>query len=169
MINKKLIQLFLLLLIFVISVIFYFTYFVNTSKNSSVGSIDQKLSDDEYNEEISTIEDIEYISEDNNGNKYIIRAKYADIDEKDSDKIDLRFVEANIELNNKSTIFITSENAIYNNINYDTEFYSKVLLKYENHTINSNNLDLKFEKNLVTVYNNIVYKGLTTKLKADKI
>ena len=74
-----------------------------------------------------------------------------------------------IELNNSSPITIFSENAIYNKVNHDTNFFNNVVVEYEDHQILSNNLDLFFESNLASISKNIIYKSLNTELRADKI
>ena len=81
----------------------------------------------------------------------------------------MKDVVAIINIKNSTPIKISAKNALYNNVNYETNFYEDVLVSYENHAINSNNLDLIFQKNLATITNNIVYKNLNTKLQADKI
>ena len=81
----------------------------------------------------------------------------------------MKDVMATINSNNLNSIKISSDNAIYNSVNYHTNFYNNVLMTYEEHNITSNNLDLLFEKNLVTITNDVVYNNLNTKLIADKI
>ena len=43
---------------------------------------------------------------------------------------------------NSLPLIIEAENAIYNNSNYNTKFYSNVVISYMGNTINSMNLDL---------------------------
>jgi lipopolysaccharide export system protein LptA len=81
----------------------------------------------------------------------------------------MKKVIATINLNASMPIKIYADNAIYNDINNNTNFYGNVLMTYNMHIINSDNLDLMFEKNLVVLSNNIIYKNLNTKLEADKV
>ena len=81
----------------------------------------------------------------------------------------MKKVIATISLNSSMPIKIYADNAIYNDINNNTNFYGNVLMTYNMHIINSDNLNLMFEKNLATLSNNIIYKNLNTKLEADKI
>ena len=81
----------------------------------------------------------------------------------------MKNVIATINLHNSVPIIISADNAIYNNINYDTNFYENVVVTYNDHFISSDKLDLIFEKNLATISNNIIYKNLNTKLQADKV
>ena len=77
----------------------------------------------------------------------------------ESDKIKMKNVVATINLNNSKPIKIYADNAYYNDINSNTNFYGNVLMTYNEHIINSDNLDLMLGKNLATLSNNIVYKN----------
>ena len=112
---------------------------------------------------------IEYISEDDEGNSYRINSKFGEIDIKKPEIILLKEVVAVIKLVDSEPINIYAINAIYNKNNYNTNFYEEVLVTHNDHNINSDNLDLDFLKNLATVSNNIIYKNLNTKLQADKM
>ena len=78
-------------------------------------------------------------------------------------------VVATINMKNSKPITISSDTAIFNNVNYDTNFSKNVFVTYEEHIITSDNLDLIFEKNLATISKNIIYKNLNTVLEADKV
>jgi lipopolysaccharide assembly outer membrane protein LptD (OstA) len=64
---------------------------------------------------------------------------------------------------------ITSDNAIYNNSTYDTNFSENILIKYMDNIIYSDNLDLDFNENIVKIYNNVVYEGVKGKIKTDNV
>ena len=68
-----------------------------------------------------------------------------------------------------SVIEIFADKAIYNTINYNTEFVGNVLVVKDENKITSNNLDFIFDKNLITIYNNVKYKGYNKFLTADKV
>ena len=68
-----------------------------------------------------------------------------------------------------SVIEIFADKAIYNTINYNTEFVGNVLVVEGENKITSNNLDFIFDKNLITIYNNVKYKGYNKFLTADKV
>ena len=72
-------------------------------------------------------------------------------------------------MTNSEPIIIYANNAIYDKINYNTNFYENILVVYTQHSITSDNLDLDFQKNLATLSNKITYKNLNTKLQADKM
>ena len=166
--KKILLQLFLFTIIVIISIIFIKTYFLE--KNIK---IIKKNADIEKNslakEKSNLIHNIEYISKDQMGNVYIVESELAEIDENNPDLILLKNVIATINLSNSTPIKVYSDNAIYNNVNYDTNFYTNVIVTYTEHKITSENLDLIFNKSLATITNNITYKNLNTTLQADKI
>ena len=78
-------------------------------------------------------------------------------------------MEATILTKNSEPIKIYSNKSLYNNLNYNTNFYDEVQIIYKDQTIFSNNFDLIFNEKTGTIYNNVIYKKLNTLLYADKI
>lgn len=117
----------------------------------------------------SIISDLNYKNIDHKGNIFNINSKITKIFE---DKEDLNFMEvvvARIFLLDGRVIEIFADKAIYNTINYNTEFVGNVLVVEDENKITSNNLDFIFDKNLITIYNNVKYKGYNKFLTADKV
>jgi len=166
--KKIFLQIFLLLIILFISIIFFKAYFGN---NITVGSLDNNKikSDNLPKKESNLIYNIQYISKDKEGNSYIINSEFGEVDSDKQEIVYLKKVTATINMKNSEPINIYADNAVYNNINYNTNFYENITVVYSEHHITSDNLDLNFKKNLATVFNNISYKNLNTKLQADKI
>ena len=166
--KKIFLQIFLLLIILFISIIFFKAYFGN---NIIVGSLDNNKikSDNLPKKESNLIYNIQYISKDKEGNSYIINSEFGEVDSDKQEIVYLKKVTATINMKNSEPINIYADNAVYNNINYNTNFYENITVVYSEHHITSDNLDLNFKKNLATVFNNISYKNLNTKLQADKI
>lgn len=79
-------------------------------------------------------------------------------------KVNATFIDTN---NNK--LVINSENAEYNNTNYNTKFFNDVKIEYMGNVINAENLNLNFTKNNITIYNNVVYEGIQGLVKADNV
>ena len=165
--NKKVfLQLFLLSTIIVISYIFFKIYFTQKDNLNFVkDSIDETIT----NKESNIIYDIEYYTEDERGNNYIVKSEKGEFNDSDSSTILMINVEATLNSQNSDPIKISSDNALYNKVDYDTNFYTNVVAEFSDHIITSDNLDLFFKKNLATISNNIIYKNLNTKLEADKI
>ena len=133
-------------------------------EQSEINDLNQNLSV-AYNE----IEKLRYFSEDISGNKYTIVANSASAILVDNNLVELSGVLANIVLSNKSTIYITSDSAKYNQITNNTNFFDNVKVIYEDNEVYSNNIDLNFEKNLIEIYGNVFYRNTSNKLYADKI
>ncbi len=147
-------------------ILFFFKYF---SKNNQKSSNTNETNITSVSKEnfANIIENIEYTSNDEVGNRYNIKAEYGEILNENKNLISMKNVTAKIIFNYNEQIKITSKKAIYNTINYDTNFEDDVLIKYADHSIDSNNVDLLFKDNKVKIYNEINYNNLNTNLLAD--
>ncbi len=189
MVKSKIIQIILFgfgLLIFIFT---YLSFFQKTNSNylneterlekSLEQSLDMKkiVKKDKDNDSVieedknasNIISDLSYKNIDHKGNIFNINSKITKIFE---DKEDLNFMEvvvARIFLLDGRVIEIFADKAIYNTINYNTEFVGNVLVVKDENKITSNNLDFIFDKNLITIYNNVKYKGYNKFLTADKV
>jgi len=115
------------------------------------------------------IKNLEYLSTDKKGNKYLITAKYGEISNTDGNIMLLTNVVAQINFLKKDNVYLESDFAKYDTISLDTNFQKNVLLKYTEHEITSENIDLSFKDNFAWVYNNIIYNSSTNQLFADKL
>ena len=164
MTKKTYIQLFLVLIFFIISFFLFFKYFKKTSLEINTNAnINQTNNTGE-----SLIEDLKYLSTDKEGNEYKIEAKKGNIDKSNPDIIYLENVNAIILLQNSENISIKSNYAKYNTKNFDTLFNNSVSVNYGEHVMKSEFLDLSFENNLVSIYDNVRYLSGISSLKADK-
>jgi len=164
------------LLIFFLIVIFIFFFIKNTFLKEQKNIVNLDLNKDKITEEIKTennqnniIKNLNYISIDAKGNKYILNAKYGEESKEDSNIIILKQVLGTIKLKNKSDMQIKSDFAKYNSITFDTNFYENVLGFFEESKISSDNLDLFFKNNKAIMYNNIKYLDRNTAANADEI
>ena len=167
---KKIIflQLLILCIILIISFIVYRTYFLKKIINQP--SKTEIINNSEFQDkEVNLIHNIEYTSQDNNGNSYSVKSELSEIDGTRPELIKMQNVSAIINLKNSEIINIYSDKAIYNNVNYDTEFYKNVLITYKDNIIKSGNMNLLFNEKLATISNNVTYINLNTELYADKI
>ena len=165
--NKKIIiQLILFFIITFFISLFFFKYLVKTKiEKSDTNELDHSsISNKEFS---NIIENIEYTSNDNIGNEYIIKAEYGEILDKDSNVILMKDVNAEINFHNNEKITISSSQAIYNTINYDTNFKENVFVKYAQHNVRSDNLDVLFKDHKIKLYNKIDYNNLNTNILAD--
>ena len=172
MINKIVIQIILLMLILISLFIFYNKY-LNDKNNSlnqtrSIGNND--VSTDQNNDypKENLIYNLSYNSSDIENNQYFINSKSGTMSE-NGIEFSMNNVNAKIILNDMSEIIISSDNATYNNNNYNTIFYGNVVAKYGEHTIYSQKINLDFETRLASIYEEVLYQNLSTKLITDKI
>ena len=189
MVKSKIIQIILFgfgLLIFLFTYLSFFqktnsNYFNETERleKSLEQSLDMKkiVKKDKDNDSVieegkntsNIISDLSYKNVDHKGNIFNISSKITKIF---FDKDDLNFMEVvvcRIFLLNGRVIEIFADKAIYNTINYNTEFVGNVLVVEDENKITSNNLDFIFDKNLITIYNNVKYKGYNKFLAADMV
>tara|TARA_B100000767_G_C19721021_1_gene517267 strand:+ start:274 stop:858 length:585 start_codon:yes stop_codon:yes gene_type:complete len=165
--NKKITtQLVLFFIILLFIALLFFKYFSkDITEKSNVQKIDSPLNLKENSS--NSIENIEYISNDNLGNQYIIKAKYGEILDDNSNFILMKNVEAQIIFNNYEKVKIKSINATYNIKNYDTNFKENVSIRYSEHNIICDNVDLLFKDHKIKLYENINYSNLNTNVLAD--
>ena len=176
MTKKNILQLVLIILLVILSGIFYQKYMVsyNTSdkvskKNDPNKTIDENLILKENKETANIIENLRYTSEDLFGNTYVINAKSAQVKEGKIDQIKLFEVLAKIIQKDDEIIYISSDVADYNKINNDTIFKKNVNVKYRDQSIDAELINLDFSKNLIKIENDVYYKNNNVKMNADKI
>ena len=165
--KKTLLQLLILIVIIAIFIFFYKNSNQNKKANISIKLNNQSeiINSDNSN----LIYNLKYVVEGDDGISYTITSEIGELSVEQPNLILMRRVLAVIRSDYGKPLKITADNAIYNNINHDTQFYDNVLMTYQEQVINSDNFDLVFIKNLATIKNNVVYKDLNTKLFADKV
>ncbi len=115
----------------------------------------------------NTISNLSYSTTDEEGNKYSIFATEGMIDELKPNIINMKGVEAKIEILNQDIIYIYSDKAIFDNVNFNSKFTNNVRLIYLDHNLKGNKLNLDLDNKLVTLSDKVIYKNLNTKLIAD--
>ena len=167
--NKKtLIQVLMVLLIVVISLLFYLKYFNKIPKDFEE-KITSEKTDDSKNSTSTYIDNINYVSSDDKGNKYQITAEQAEIKVDSPDLMFLKNIIAYIFVKDSDTIKITSDLGEYNTKNYDTAFSKNVIITHPDHKITGEYANFSFLNNLVTITTNVVYIRDKTNLFADRI
>ena len=167
--NKKTgLQVVMVLIIILISLWFYLKYFTGNFNDTKKKLVVEKI-DENQNNTSTYINDIDYISVDDKGNKYRITAKQAEIKIENSDVMFLRDVVAFIFIKDSDIIKITSNFSKYNSKNYDTIFSKNVIVIYPGHKISGEYLDFSFLSNLGIFTTDVVYTGEKINLFADKI
>jgi len=171
-----------ILLFLFASIILFFTFYnygsktINTPSSSNLIQAENnsdetlKSSIDESDKSIpNVLKDAVYENFNNDGNKYKIYADISEFKELNSKKIFMKGVRAIINLDSESFLTISSEEAIFDNENLETQFSKNVVLDYLDHNIKGESLELLFDKNLITMQDQIIYRNIDTELIADKI
>ena len=161
--RKLLVQIFLITLTLILSFIFFNEIFQKEKK------ISLKPETTIDNDKSNLIEGIQYFSKDINGNTYLIESKSGSLDKENPDIIYLVDVKAKINFDKNDEINVTSNEAIYNVNNFDTEFIDNVKLIYEDNKLTCKNILVKFSKNYAILSGSLVYNNLLTKLYADRM
>jgi len=161
--KEILIQIFLILLVLMILIIIYQKYLKEELDESVV------INKDEITKTENNLINIEYESIDKEGRRYIITAETGNFKEEKSELIFMTNVNAKIFLLDGSVIYVSSLNAEYNTLIYDTRFYKEVKMNFLEHNIVCENLNIFFNKNLIEAFNNLNYKNLDIIMLADKI
>ena len=164
--KKTLIQI-LLGLIIIFILVFSYTKFFN-QKNSDQSLKENIEVEDTNDAKGDVIEGIEYISNDNQGNIYIVKAKNGKNESENTNLITLYNVEAILKFDKKK-ITVTSNKAIYNTLNNNTDFMNDVIVVYGKHNIFCDKIIANFSENYAKLFGNLIYNNDLTKLYADQM
>jgi len=167
--RKILIQITLFSIIILIIIIIFSLYKNSNKKNVNIVNDKRETLNKGEESNINIIKNLEYFSEDGKNNTYKINSEYGKIDPNKPNIILMENVSAEIVLTGSEPISIYSDFALYDNINYDTNFYENVKLTHIFHMISSERVNLALKDNLVFISDNVIYKNLDTKLIADEI
>ena len=166
---KKLIQFSIFIILIIVSFSFYFN-FLKTNKTSDLKEIQIKENSSLLDSDNNLIKNLEYNVTFDNNTKYTITAELSELKyENDIEIVEMQFVTAIFNDKDGIPIIITSKNAFYNNLNYNTSFYDSVKVIYLSNVLLSEKLDINFNKNIIKIYENVVYEGLQGTVKADNV
>tara|TARA_B100001250_G_scaffold395460_1_gene400397 strand:- start:342 stop:935 length:594 start_codon:yes stop_codon:yes gene_type:complete len=163
----KIIQFFLL--IFGLLMI-YFTYY-----NKEISNIDQtksktiKESSVEKNNDSDVFFNIEYTGLDLHGNRYVLKSEEARLDESNSEIIYMKIVNAIFYFKDNTTLYVWSDDGIYNNKNFDMKFHNNVKAEYMNSKLFAENAHYSNTKNYLSIYKNVRIDDIKGNLIADKL
>ena len=112
------------------------------------------------------VNDVEYLTTDEKGNKYKLLAKSGRSNKYDNNILDLDDVRGFITSTKRSTIYIVSDFAEYNTSNLNSKFYQNVVINYEDKQITCENFDIDMQTNIATAYNDVVVTDPKSIMKA---
>ena len=166
MVKKIYIQIFLFSIILVSLIWFYNEYF--NKKNEIQINTNLTKEEDISESKKNLIYNLNYKSTDLDNNTYMIKSDSGEISQNGTDFL-MNNVYAKITLNDQTEIIITANNAIYNNNNYNTEFFGNVVSKYGEHSIYSEKMDLNFDINKIKISEKVLFENLDSRMKTDNI
>ena len=146
-----------LAILFILITLFY----LNIKSNIDDAKEEKKLSKQNISEEIfdqnNLITLLNYFSKDLNGNTYNISAEYGII-MNNSEKIEMSKPFAKIIFDKNKIITISSNKAIYDQQNYNTNFIDNVIVQFEDRKITASKMDFNFSSNYISIYDDVIYK-----------
>ena len=165
---KRIIQLILFSIIILISLIFYQTYLKEVKKTSiSIDKTQNKVIEGNQN---NLIQNLKYEVRLDQNNQYIITSDLSEITyENDIEIVKMQKVTAIFIDGKNIPLTITSDKAIYNNSNYNTNFSDNIQIEYLNNVILSDKMDLDFNNNVINIFGNVQYDGIQGSVKTDNI
>ena len=171
---KKILQLSIIFLIFLISLFFYLYYFKTdqiTKTNNKMITQEKENSDQSIeSEKNNLIKNLKYNVKFDDNSEYSITADLSELSYKnDIEIVYMQKVTAIFINENIAQFTITADNAIFDNSNYNTNFRNNIEIVFMSHKIFSDKLDLNFAENNVSIYENVVYQGLESTIKADNV
>ena len=168
MINKRIIQLILLLITIIISTIFYIIYFSENKKTPlKKNTSNKELSNQTQN---NLIKNLRYEIKLDQDNQYLITADFSEITyDNNVELVKMQKVIAIFIDKNNIPLTIISDRAIYNNSNYNTNFKENVRIEYLDNVILADKMDLNFDKNMITIFDNVNYNGSQGTISTDVI
>ena len=166
---KKILQIFLFLILILITLIFYREYFSSQNK-PQLKVPSNKENNDNANYKSNLIKNLSYNLNLQDKSKYVIFADESELlYESDVELVKMMNVTAKFIDKNNNELIINADKALFNSMSYNTNFNDNVIVNYKDDRIFSENLDLDFTENMVTIYNDVVYEGVQGLLKTDNV
>ena len=165
---KRIIQLALFFIVIITLIFFQKTYF---EKNEKI-VINSEIPNDQLTKqtENSLIKNLKYEVTLDQNNKYIITSDLSELNYIDNaELVKMQTVTAIFLDKNNVPLIIKSDNAVYNNSNYNTNFSNNVQIEYMNNKIFAEKLNLNLQNNMVKIFENVRYIGVQGTVKSDNI
>ncbi len=168
---KRIVQLIIFLFLIFASIVFYKIYFSEeneaTINNEEKNKAQSEISETKKN---NLIKNLKYEITLDQNNQYIITSDLSEIGyENNLEIVKMEKVVAKIIDQTNNSLIITSNQAIYNNSNYNTNFSDNVEIQYLGNLITSNKMNINFKNNNIIISENVVYNGLQGNMSADNI
>ena len=165
---KRVIQLALLSIIVISIFVFNKIYFSEEKK--IVVDTDIPISETINQDENNIIKNLKYEVKLEDDNWYIISSEFSEITYINNfELIKMREVFAQFRNKNNITITVISDEALYDNSNYNTKFRKNVQIEFMNNKIFSDKVDINFQDNTIKIFENVKYVGIDGTVTSDNI
>ncbi len=174
--RKKKLRIIQLSLLFIGISIIIFTY--ADRKRDPVNDIFTKETQEKIRKQLSnqnqTAEgdiffNIEYSGLDLAGNRYILKAEQATNKKENLEIVNMDKVTATFFFKDNTTLYVTSDNGIYNNKTLDMKFFNNVEATYEGSELYSQKADYSNSNSFLTISENVKIKDQRGTMVADKL
>ena len=168
--NRKIIQIFLISIGFLIIIGTYLLY-PKIERDRLKGSVvenEQPLIKDDENA-VNKFEELEFRGFYNFDNPFVVVSEEAVISPENSDIVYMTNMKITIKMNDGRIITITGDNGKYNKVTYDCFLENNVIASDGETEILSDNLNLISSKDSASIYNNVVVNSKNGQLTADKV
>ena len=166
--KKKLRAIQFFLLIFSLLII-YLTYYNKETSNTDL------VDSEKVNETLKDKDDdnlffnIEYTGLDLVGNRYLLKSKKARLDELRSEIVYMDSVHAIFYFKDDTTLYVWSDEGVYNNKNFDMEFSNNVRAEYLSSKLFAEKANYSNTGNYLSIYENVRIDDIRGNLIADKL
>tara|TARA_Y100000287_G_C14227769_1_gene360003 strand:+ start:1048 stop:1623 length:576 start_codon:yes stop_codon:yes gene_type:complete len=165
---KRVIQLALLSVIVISIFVFNKIYFSEEKK--IVVDTDIPISETINQDENNIIKNLKYEVKLEDDNWYIISSEFSEITYINNfELIKMREVFAQFRNKKNITITVVSDEALYDNSNYNTKFRKNVQIEFMNNKIFSDKVDINFQDNTIKIFENVKYVGIDGTVTSDNI
>ena len=169
----RIIQIFLITFCFIF---FTFTYIKdNKDINEKVISkkfknqIENSLAKNNKETDSNIFYNVEYAGRDLSGNRYIIKSEEALTNKSENNLVNMRYVKAIFYFKDNTTLFVNSNNAVYNNKTLDVKFFDDVNAKYNESELFAKEVEYSNSKNLIVIKDNVRINDKNSNMFADQL
>tara|TARA_E500000178_G_C17035471_1_gene763132 strand:- start:4558 stop:5181 length:624 start_codon:yes stop_codon:yes gene_type:complete len=112
---------------------------------------------------------VEYSGVDLSGNRYVIKSEEALTNKSENNLVNMRYVKATFYFKDNTTLFVNSNNAVYNNKTLDVKFFDDVNAKYNESELFAKEVEYSNSKNLIVIKDNVRINDKNSNMFADQL
>ena len=173
--RKKKLRIIQFTLLFIGILIIYFTYYNKKLfvEEKIVSTKVKKKAEEQILNKISKNQEsfvnIEYSGLDLSGNRYMLKAKEAELDEINTEIVYMKFVNAEFYFKDDTVLYVRSDNGIYNNKTLDMKFQNNVEANYLETELFAEKASFSNSEGYLSIYENVRVEDVKGNLVADKL